>query len=276
VLFAISKSFKRLSKFWQIAKIKDCTESCNYQGESSDGMAKNEKEIKLLKKSAEIANSCLPLIEELLKREKITEKEIAQAIRKKIYSQGAKLAFQIIVACGKRSAKIHPKPRVTGKIVSGLGYIDFGASYKGYKSDVTVPFIKGKISKKERKIVDATLAAYKIALSSIKIGEQCWKVFEKVDRFLRKRGFELKHGLGHGLGLKIHEDPHMIVPKRKFKKRKIKWEKIRKMVFENGMVFTIEPGVYVNKLGGCRIENVFAIENGKIEKLTNAKLIVIE
>jgi Xaa-Pro aminopeptidase len=216
------------------------------------------------------------LIEELLKKEKITEKEIASAIRKKIYSQGAKLAFRTIVACGKRAAKIHPKPTATKKIISGLGYIDFGASYKGYKSDVTVPFIKGKISKKEEKIVKIVLEAYRIAIKSVKVGLPCWKLHKKIDNFLRKKGFKLDHSLGHGLGLKIHELPTIGMPRKKLSKKKLrKWNKLKKIRFQEGMVFTIEPAVYVKGLGGCRIENDFLLTRNGIKALTNAKLIKV-
>jgi Xaa-Pro aminopeptidase len=238
------------------------------------GMIKTKEEIELLKKSAEITNSCLPLIEKLLKKEKIREKEIALAIRRKIYSQGAKLAFRTIVACGKRAAKIHPKPSATKKIISGLGYVDFGASYKGYKSDITVPFIKGRISKKEEKIVQAVIQAYKLAVKSIKMGLPCWKLHDKVDKFLRKKGFKLEHSLGHGLGLKIHELPTIGKPRKKLSKKKLKkWEKLKKIRFQEGMVFTIEPAVYVKGLGGCRIENDFLLTRKGPKILTHAKLL---
>ena len=115
------------------------------------GMIKTKDEIKLLKKSAQITDSCLRLIENSLK-EDITESELRRRIGSKIKSQGASLAFRTLVACDKRSAMIHPKPHATDKIIRGIGYIDFGANYKGYKSDVTVPFIKGNIGKKKSKI----------------------------------------------------------------------------------------------------------------------------
>ncbi|MCS7106061.1 MAG: M24 family metallopeptidase [Candidatus Aenigmarchaeota archaeon] len=244
-------------------------------------MIKSKNEIKLIKKACKISNSCLKIIEYSLK-EKITEKELRKRIEKYIRKQGATLSFRTIVACGKRAAKIHPKPRATDKIIKGLGYVDFGACYKGYKSDITVPFIKGKISKKERKIVRATLHAYKIAIKSIKIGMPCYKLHEKVDSFLRKKGFRLYHSLGHGIGKKIHELPTIGKPnfrkkmsKKKLEKLKRKWEKIKKIKFQPGMVFTIEPGIYLKGFAGFRIENdVLLTENG-IKVLTKSKLIEI-
>ncbi|MEM5878902.1 MAG: Xaa-Pro peptidase family protein [Candidatus Aenigmatarchaeota archaeon] len=244
------------------------------------GMIKTKEEIKLLKKSAEISNSCIPLIESLLKKEKITEKEIASAIRRKIYSQGAELAFRTIVACGKRAARIHAKPRASNKIISGLGYVDFGASYKGYKTDVTVPFIKGKISKKEEKMVKAVIQAYNLAFKSLKVGLPCFQLFEKVDNFLRKQGFGMQHSLGHGVGLKIHELPTIGIPKEKLeklnKKKKKKLEKLKKIRFQENMVFTIEPAVYVKGLGGCRLENTILLTKSEPVSITNSKLLIIK
>lgn len=238
------------------------------------GMIKTKKEIEFLKKSAKITNSCLPLIKNLLKKKKITEKEIARAIRRKIYSQGANLAFHTIVACGKRSAKVHPKQGSTNKIISGLGFIDFGASYKGYKTDTTVPFIKGKISEKETKIIQTVLKAYDLAVNSIEINLPCWELQEKVNKFLRKRGFRMMHSLGHGLGLKIHELPTIGKPRKKLtKKRRLRWEKLKRITFQEGMVFTIEPGIYIRGLGGCRIENDVLLTRKGPNILTYAKLV---
>ncbi|MEM7825512.1 MAG: M24 family metallopeptidase, partial [Candidatus Aenigmatarchaeota archaeon] len=204
-------------------------------------------------------------------------------IEENIRKQGATLSFRTIVACGKRAARIHPKPRATNKIIKGLGYVDFGACYKGYKSDVTIPFIKGKISKKEMKMVEATLKAYEIAKRSIKIGEYCYKLHEKVNFFLRKKGFKLFHSLGHGIGKKIHEFPTIGKPnfrkkmnKKKLERLKRKWEKIKRMKFQPGMVFTVEPGIYVKGLAGCRIENDFLLTKKGVKILTNSKLIEVK
>jgi Xaa-Pro aminopeptidase len=238
------------------------------------GMIKTKNEIKLLKKSAQITDSCLKLIGDALK-ESITEKELRRRVGRKIRSQNASLAFQTLVASGKRSAMIHPKPYATDKIINGIGYVDFGACYKRYKTDVTVPFIKGKISKKKRKIVDTTLKAYNIAISSIKLNQPCWVSFQKVNKYLKKNGFEMKHGLGHGLGLKIHEYPSIIMPMKKklTRKGKRRWEKIKKVKFQKNMVFTIEPGIYVKNLGGCRLENDVLLTNKGPKILTHSKLI---
>ncbi len=239
------------------------------------GLIKSEKEIRFLKKAAEISNSCIPLIEKSL-HEKISEKELTRRVRKKINSQGATLSFQTLCASSDRTSMIHPKPHATDRIISGIGYIDFGASYKGYKADVTVPFIKGKINREETIVVKKTLEAYKLSVKSVKIGVPFWKVHEATDKFLRKNGFEMKHALGHGLGLKVHDSPLILKPRKKLKgKKKKRWERIKKINFQPKMVFTIEPGIYTKKFGS-RIENDFLItKEGKLKQLTKSRLIKV-
>ena len=227
------------------------------------------EKIGLIKKSAQISNSCLPLIKDLLKRG-ITEEQLAKEIKKKILSKGAKLAFPILVASGDRASKIHAKP--TKKEIFGLGYVDFGASYKGYKTDLTVPFVKGEITKQQQKILEATLQAYEIAKKEIKVNKSCWKVYERVNDFLKNKGFEMKHSLGHGVGFRIHQFPIIGKP---MKASKQKIEKLKRLRFRERMVFTIEPGVYVKGVGGCRIENTFLLTKNKLIQLTQSSLIKI-
>lgn len=235
-------------------------------------MKKSEKEIKFIKKAAFIANSCLPYLEEILEKEKISEKEVSILLKKKIISLGGKLAFDILVASGKRSSKIHGKP--SRKIISGIGYVDFGVSFKGYKVDVTVPFIKGKIGLREKKMVKTLFNVYRLAKKLIRVGASCFSVFEKVDDFLRKNGYRMEHSLGHGIGRKIHEPPTIGIPKQKLRRlKKEKIEELKNIVFENGMVFTIEPGIYVKNVGGCRIENTFLFWNNKLIQLTNSRFL---
>jgi Xaa-Pro aminopeptidase len=241
------------------------------------GIIKTGKEIILLKKSAQITNSCIPLVEKSLAEKNITEKEIAKRIKEKINKQNATLAFRTIVASGKRSSMIHPKPTVTDEIISGLGYVDFGACYKGYRTDITVPFIKGKISKRQMRAVRAVLKAYEIAIKSIKIGLPCWKLHQKVDRYMRNNGYRMMHSLGHGLGLVIHDSPSITMPRKKklSKKKKLRWEKMKKIKFEENMVFTIEPAIYIKNSFGCRFENDILLTKSGPKILTNSKLIKI-
>ncbi len=247
------------------------------------GLIKTENEIRLLKKSASISNSCIPLIEKSLKEKEITEQELARRVGKKINSQGATLSFHTLVACGKRSSMVHPKPHATNNVIKGAGYIDFGASYKGYKTDVTVPFVKGKITGKEMKIVGTTIDAYNLAVKNAKAGTKCWTLHKMTDDFLREKGFKMKHSLGHGLGKKVHDSPKVIGVSRKLiamknklsKKKRKKLEKILNYTFQPNMAFTIEPGIYTNNVG-CRIENSFImLKSKRLKALTKSRLIRI-
>ncbi len=242
-------------------------------------MIKSKREIKLLEKAAQITNSCIPLIEKSLKEKDITEHDLAVIVRKKINSQGATLAFQTLVASGERSSMVHPHPHASDKIISGIGFIDFGANYKGYKSDVTVPFIKGEASEKERTVVNTTFQSYKLAVKSVKVGMQCWMLHEMVDDFLRKSGFQMKHALGHGLGKKVHDTPIIGISRKLARmrhklrgKRKRRLERIMKWTFRPNMVFTIEPGIYLKDFG-CRVENDFILKNENLKALTKSRLI---
>lgn len=237
------------------------------------GIIKTQKELQLLKKSAAISNSCIPLIKNSLK-ENISERELARRIRRKINSQHATLAFQTLVASGKRAAMIHPHPHTTNQKISGIGYVDFGACYKRYHSDVTVPFVKGSVGKKEWEIIRTGLAAYKLAVRNVKLRKQCWIVHKETDKFLRKNGFRMQHSLGHGLGLEIHERPIIGMPRKKLEGKKLKrWKRIQKISFKPNMVFTIEPGIYVKNLGGFRIENDFLMTKNGPKILTNSKFL---
>ena len=234
---------------------------------------KFKEEIKLLKKSAKIADSGIKIIEETLtevsKGRKIKERELASRLEEHLKKKGAEgLAFETLVASAQRSSFPHPYPPASNQLIKkGLGYVDFGAVYKGYHSDITVPFVIGKINQEQKKIIKITEEAYNLALNSIQIDLPTWKLYEKIEKFLNLKGFELKHGLGHGLGLTIHDSPSIsLKPKDKMQLKE--WKETK---FKENMVFTIEPGVYSNQ--GCRIENDILLTRKGIKVLTSSRLI---
>ncbi len=234
---------------------------------------KTPKEISILKRSAAITDSCIDVLERKLKKD-VNEKELAAAIDRNIRKHGAKNAFPTIVTCGKRGVCIHPKPSI--KRVRGIGYADFGAMYKGYRTDITVPFVKGEIGKKEERMIDTIMQMSKLAVKSAKPGVYCWKLQEMFERFISKRGYKVCHYLGHGIGLDIHELPSLAKPRkgRKMTKKGVKrWKIIKSIRFKPGMVFTIEPGVYVKGVGGCRYENDFLMTKAGAKPITHSRLI---
>ncbi len=237
---------------------------------------KTAREIGFFRKAAAISNSCIPIIEKSLREGNVTEREIARRIQKNIHERGGGLSFRTLVASGKRSAMIHAKPAATDRIISGIGYVDFGASYRGYKTDVTVPFVKGMVGVLERRIVRAVAKAYNIAVRRWRPGMPCWKTHEMVDGYIRSRNLSMGHATGHGVGKKIHERPLIGKPRKKLTgKRLKKWKRMKKVVFRPNMVITIEPGAYVKNVGGSRLENTFLVAGKSLKSLTKAKLIEV-
>ncbi len=234
---------------------------------------KLKKEIGLIKKSTKISNSAIGIIEETLNEvvegRKITETELSNRISSQLGKNGTDSPFGILVASGERTFHPHVYPYASEKIIKkGLGYVDFGSSYRGYCSDVTVPFVIGRIDEQMRKVVKTTVEAYELAIDSIEVGLPTWELHEKINNFIKSKGYKFIHSLGHGLGLAIHDVPS-ISPKPLDKLQLRCW---REEKFKENMIFTIEPGIYTPK-GGCRLENdVLLTKKGPVV-LTNSRLI---
>jgi len=225
-------------------------------------MVKDSGEIASLKKSCKIANGGICYIRENLKKG-MSEKELALGLEREMISLGAEdMSFPTIVTSGKRSSHIHPFPSFSGKRIGrGLGLVDFGAISGGYCSDVTVPFGVGKLTEKEKKIRDTVLDSYENSLKKVRRGVSCGELYDEAERVIKSSGFRLMHGLGHGIGLEVHDYPS-ISPGEKTKIR-------------DGMVFTIEPGVYVRGTGGMRIENDVMVHKNKAKVLTKSRFLKI-
>ncbi|MDI6826766.1 MAG: Xaa-Pro peptidase family protein [Candidatus Aenigmarchaeota archaeon] len=231
---------------------------------------KEPKEVERVEKACRIADHGIKIIEENLSN-KITEKELALILEQDLIRKGAdELAFPTIVTSGKRSAYIHPYPSFSDqKIQDGLGLIDFGVRYKGYCSDVTVPFTLGKLSSKQKKIVRTVEKAHERAIAYLRTGLPTWKVHDHIENFIKRNGFKFKHSLGHGLGLELHDLP-LLSSKPKSKEGSKDWKEIK---LKENMTFTIEPGIYELGIGGCRLENDVLMTKKLPKVLTHSRLI---
>lgn len=173
-----------------------------------------------------------------------TEKDIDKFLRKEIRKRKLKIAFPPVVASGANAAEIHHKPKKT-KLKKGFLVLDFGVKYMGYCSDMTRTIYIGNASAKEKQIYSKILSVQKSAVRKAKPGEECFEI----DYFARKKLGRLReyfaHSLGHGVGKKIHEKPNLS-PKTA--------EKLKK-----GDVVTVEPGIYIKKKFGIRIEDTVLI-----------------
>jgi len=233
---------------------------------------KEPEEIERIKKACKITNHGIKFLKKNLS-ERMTEKELALALEQELIKKGAdELAFPTILTSSERSAFIHPYPSFTDeKIQKGLGLVDFGVRFKGYCSDVTVPFVFGKLSDKQKKMIKTVKETYEKAIETIKVGIPTWRVHDSAEKIMKKNEFEFKHSIGHGLGLELHDLPNLS-PKPKSKEELKDWKQIK---IKQDMVFTIEPGVYELGLGGIRLENdVLMTKKPKI--LTNSRPIIFE
>ena len=189
----------------------------------------------------------------------VTEREVAWRLERAIREMGGDgLAFDTIVGAGPNGAMAHHMP-TDRPIGSGEPVvIDMGAKVKGYHSDLTRTICLGEPTDTFHKVYDIVLGAQLTAIATVEAG----KTGEMGDALARKviqeagYGESFGHGLGHGVGLVIHEHPRV--------------SPTAQNVLQNGMVFTIEPGIYITGWGGVRIEDVVVLENGRARVISNA------
>ena len=201
-----------------------------------------------------------------------TEDDINKFIRKKSRHRKVKLAFPPIVASGVNAANPHHKPN--NSRLRGFVVIDFGVKFNGFCSDMTRMLFFGKPSKNDLSIYDLLLSVQEKGISDLKVGK---KYFD-VDKNARKRLGKFKkffvHSLGHGVGKKVHERPVIASVFRKRKKftpkilRRI--EEIKNAKIKVGDIVTIEPGIYIKKRFGLRIEDTVFIKKNRVEVLTKS------
>ena len=183
------------------------------------------------------------------------------------------IAFESLVANTTRSHELHCYPAASSQKYArqGLALIDFGAKYQGFCSDITVPISFAELSEEQQRMKDYVIKSYEAAIEIIDIGVPLWKIHEEGVRVLKKGGYDLPYGLGHGLGLTVHDSPLLIrKPSDEYSLKHWKEEYV-----QDGMVFTIEPGIYKQGLGGFRLENDVLIKNGKVNIITKSEYLKI-
>ena len=227
-------------------------------------MKKNLQEIEFIKKAQSITDKTFEYILNEIKTG-VTEKEIAlkmEFFMRKCGSEG--IAFDIIAVSGKNSSLPHGVP--TDKIIENGDFLtlDFGAKWNGYCSDMTRTVAIGNPSQRQTEVYNTVLKAQKAALSAIKPEVTC-KEIDKIARdIINQAGFEgcFGHGLGHSLGLEIHENPACNTRDE--------------TCLSEGMIMTVEPGIYLENEFGVRIEDmVLVTDNGNINLTKSPKELII-
>lgn len=219
---------------------------------------KDEKEIMFIKKAKDIAIHSLNSVLGIVKPD-IREKDIAIELECQMKKNGAeKTAFDLIIASGERSSMPHSKTSEKKLKNKELILFDIGASVNGYNSDLTRVFCLGIMSRKQKDIYDIVYKAREKALSEVKSGIET-RIIDSLSRSLiEKKGFgnNFRHGTGHGVGLAIHEIPQINLKKGEYLKE--------------GMVTTIEPGIYIPGWGGIRIEDMVIVRKNGCELISKA------
>ncbi|MEK6647369.1 MAG: Xaa-Pro peptidase family protein [Candidatus Firestonebacteria bacterium] len=218
-------------------------------------MIKTEAEINYIKYAVDIAKKSFESIKGKIKAG-VLEKDLALELEYQMKKNGAdEIAFPIIVASGYRSALPHGVATTKKIKEKELVLIDFGAVCKNYLSDLTYTVCIGIMNKKQEKIFKTIRTAQELAISKIKPGVKL-KYIDSIARgFIKKQGYAnyFTHGLGHGIGMAVHELP---VVSGKSKEE-----------LKEGMVVTVEPGIYISGWGGVRLEKDVVVRKNGTEVL---------
>lgn len=219
-------------------------------------MIKAPEEIEIICRAESIVDTAFAEVRPLLK-EGVTELEIKEELRRAMVCYGAAdTAFDTIVAFGDNAAMPHAVSSERKLKKGDCILMDFGAKVDGYMSDFTRTLFFGEPSVKFREAYDVVLRAQLAAISYIEEGGRSAREADKIARDIIDgsafRGL-FTHTLGHGVGIEIHENPSL--------------SKISRDTLSDGMVFTIEPGVYLEGEFGIRIESLCVINNGKLTVL---------
>jgi len=237
-------AFNNISK--KINKWKDFSEKI-----TSGRIIKSDEEVEILQKTIDISDSAFNNISKKIKTG-MTEKDVAWEVEKEMRELGAESpSFDTIVASGINGSKPHHSP--TDKLIDNNEAItiDMGAKYKGYCSDLTRTIFIGDPDEKFKKIYTTVLKAQLISMETAQpnmTGEEIDKIARDI---ITSEGYGeyFGHSLGHGVGIEIHENPG-VGPNSKNN-------------IKPGMVYTIEPGIYIENWGGIRIEDmVIMTESG--------------
>ncbi len=221
-------------------------------------VVKDEGEIALIEKACEISCRAFDHILGFIKPG-LTELEVRFELENALYRFGGeKLSFDTIIATGANGSLPHAIP---GKRVIEKGHMvtmDFGARYGGYCADITRTVAVGTLDDKQRRVYETVLQAQLRALDAIRPGAACREVDRVARTFIDEAGYKGRfgHGLGHSLGLDVHEEP--------------RFNTTSEATLEKGIVITDEPGIYLPGQCGCRIEDTVLVTADGCRRLTPA------
>ncbi len=222
---------------------------------SSMRMVKSKDEIRVVKMAIGRHRSLFSLWKEKIVG--LSELDAAVLWRRLLLEKNLQVSFEPIVALQEGASCPHYVPSNRKKI-SGKRFVlaDMGLCYQGYMTDLTRILFADRIERRYKFLFTLVEEAQNLAVSSIRPGVAVKDVVHKVNRFFEREGVRqyFLHGLGHGVGLEVHERPFLSVRSED--------------IFEEGMVFTIEPGLYIQPKVGVRLEDMFLVKKDGVELLS--------
>jgi len=219
-------------------------------------MIKDEHEITILRQAAELADFGVEVGVKALSEGK-TELEIIAEIEYELKKKGVRgMSFGTMVLTGEKTAAPHGVPGLTAVKTGDFVLFDLGVVLDGYCSDITRTIVFGKPSTQQKEIYETVLQAQTAAIDVCKPGEAIGNIDKAAREIIEQAGYGeyFTHRVGHGLGIDVHEYPSM--------------NSTNVMQLQAGMVFTIEPGIYVPAIGGVRIEDDVLVTTDGAELLT--------
>jgi Xaa-Pro aminopeptidase len=220
---------------------------------------KEPEELEVMERAIAISDQAMDQVTERL-RPGMTERDVAWQMELTMRELGADaISFDTIVAAGPNGALPHHRPTDRPIAAGEPLVIDMGARYQNYCSDITRTVVLGEPDEMFRKVYDTVLAAQETAEATVRAAMTCGEADALARTVIADAGYgeHFGHSLGHGIGLAVHEYPRVA--------------NTATAVLEDGVVFTIEPGIYLSGWGGVRIEDIVVLENGRARILTKAR-----
>lgn len=241
---------KAMKKYIKKARYYDVSLDC-----AKTRAVKNKEEIEKIKKACNITDKLFSLLVKNLRSKKLrTELDIVKFLDKRAKSFNCSLSFSPVVASGKGASVAHYEASKV-RLRKGFMVLDFGVKYKDYNSDMTRTIYIGKPTTKEKELYYLLLGIQEECIRQVKAGHTGGKVFDAVHCALGEYSQYFNHGLGHGIGVRVHELPNLTIDSK---------DKI-----EKNMIFTIEPGIYELNKYGIRIEDTVLMKKTP-ERLTKS------
>jgi Xaa-Pro aminopeptidase len=217
---------------------------------------KDEEEIDKIKKVEALGDKCFEYICGYIKPG-MSEKHIASEIEIFMKKSGASgVAFDTIVASGENSSMPHAV--ATERVIQDgdIILLDFGAKLNGYCGDMSRTIFVGYIKEEYKKIYDIVLKAQTNAINNIQIGMMGKEADAIARNIIKEYGYDFGHSLGHGIGLEAHELPRLSPSYEQF--------------LEENMIFSVEPGIYIEGQFGVRIEDLVLLDKNGAKSLSNS------